>query len=170
MSEPWEVYAGETRARVADAAMASEAIRRAENPLLVVGPEILDAEDLLDLAVQISRVREIPMVATAHTSSKLVQKGMIPRIMQIVDLTNRIKDGWGVNGREHDLIIFFGTVYNITSQCLSTIKHFAPHIKTMSLCGYYHPNADYSLPTMGRDRLAKTIQEIVERLKSGEQR
>ena len=49
---------------------------------------------------------------------------------------------------QHDLVIFIGGIYYIASQGLSTLKHFAPNLKTVTLCKYFHSNADASFPNM----------------------
>ncbi len=49
---------------------------------------------------------------------------------------------------QHDLVIFIGCIYYIASQGLSTLKHFAPKLKTLTLCKYFHSNADASFPNI----------------------
>jgi len=59
---------------------------------------------------------------------------------------------------------------DLGEQGLSTLKHFAPHLRTMTLCKYYYPHADYSLPNFRKDEEWKTfLEDLIEDLKKKEE-
>jgi acetyl-CoA decarbonylase/synthase complex subunit epsilon len=84
--------------------------------------------------------------------------------MSAVDIVNRLQDPeWkGVKGEgQHDLVVFFGVLCVIGEQGLSTLKHFAPHLKTIAICPNYHPSANMSLIIDGK-KLTKFIEALKE--------
>ncbi len=134
-------------------------IEKAKRPLLVLGPLLLgsgpDGKLLLDYALVIARTASMPTCATAHIKGKLDELGVkADSVYDAVEIANALKDpGWrGVKGEgNHDLVLFFGIRSDLGNQALSTLKHFAPHLKTMTLCKHYFPNATYSLPNFRKD-------------------
>ena len=65
-------------------------------------------------------------------------------------------------------MLFFGIRTDLAEQTLSVLKHFAPHLKTMTLCKYYYPNANYSLPNFRKDEKWKAFLEgLIADLKKG---
>ena len=65
---------------------------------------------------------------------------------------------------QHDLAIFVDVLYYMEAQMLSTLKHFAPHIKTISLTKGHQPNADQSLPNLSEKKLGEFLAEVMEAL------
>jgi acetyl-CoA decarbonylase/synthase complex subunit epsilon len=134
-------------------------IKKASRPLLVIGSWALKVpigdKLVIDYAVEIARTLDIPICATAHTAKKLREMGVEPdSTLDIIEILNHLKDpDWkGVRGKgNHDLVMFFGFRTDLGEQGLSTLKHYAPHLKTMTLCKYYYPNASYSLPNFRKD-------------------
>lgn len=134
-------------------------IDRAKRPLLVLGPLLLepgpDGKLLLEYALDIARAASIPTCATAHIKGKMDELGVKPDcVYDAVEIANALKDPeWRGVKREgnHDLVILFGIRSDLGNQTLSTLKHFAPHLKTMTLCKHYFPNANYSLPNFRKD-------------------
>jgi acetyl-CoA decarbonylase/synthase complex subunit epsilon len=61
-------------------------------------------------------------------------------------------------------VLFLGITYQLASQGLSTLKHFAFHLKTIALCKWYHPNADWSFPNMKDDEWEKKLEEFIKAL------
>ena len=47
---------------------------------------------------------------------------------------------------------------------LSALKHFAPHIKTISLTKGHQPNANQSLPNLSEKKLGEFLAGVVEGL------
>ncbi len=152
-------------------------IKRANRPLFVLGPRILSislgGRLLAEYAVDIARAADIPICATAHTQKKLLELGVQPASSyDLIEIINHLKDpGWRGVKKEgnHDLVIFLGIRSDLGEQGLSTLKHFAPHLKTMTLCKYYFPNASYSLPNFRKDEQWKEfLDKIIENLKQKE--
>jgi len=150
-------------------------IKKAQRPLLVIGPlttkVTLGDKLLIEYAIDIAKAGNIPICATATTKAKLLEFGVKPdSVYDVVEIVNALKDpNWkGVRGEgNHDLILFLGIRTDLANQGLSTLKHFAPHLSTITLCKYYHPHADYSLPNIRKDDQWKSILEgIIENLKT----
>jgi len=155
----------------------ADLIRRAKRPLLVVGPLLLaslpDGKLLLEYALDIAKAAGIPICATAHTRGKIVELGVQPDcVYDFVEIVNALKDpNWqGVKKEEnHDLVIFFGIRSDLGNQGLSTLKHFAPHLKTMTLCKHYFPHANYSLPNFKKDaKWQEFLESLITNLKKGD--
>lgn len=154
---------------IEDADEYAHLIKRAQRPLLVVGSRILtmslDGRLLAEYAVDIAKAANIPICATAHTKKKLLELGVEPASSyDIIEILNHLKDPeWRGVKKEgnHDLVIFLGFRTDLGEQGLSTLKHFARHLRTMTLCKYYYPNANYSLPNFRKD---EQWQEFLEKL------
>jgi len=155
----------------------ADLIRRAKRPLLVIGPLLLaslpDGKLLLEYALDIAKAANIPICATAQTKGKIAELGVQPDcVYDVVEIVNALKDpDWQGVKKEgnHDLVIFFGIRSDLGNQGLSTLKHFAPHLKTMTLCKYYFPHANYSLPNFKQDaEWQKFLESLIANLKKGE--
>ena len=151
-------------------------IQKARRPLLVLGPLLLkwslDGKLLIEYALEIAKAANIPICATAHVRVKLAELGVKPdSSYDAVEIVNALKDpNWrGVRTEgNHDLVLFFGIRSDLGEQCLSVLKHFAPHLKTMTLCKYYFPNANYSLPNFRKDEQWKAfLESLIDSLKKG---
>jgi len=162
------VLTGIKAARVIeDAEEYASLIQRAKRPLLVLGPRLLewslDGRLLLEYALEIAKVANTPICATAHVKGKMVELGVKPdSVYDAVEIVNHLKDPeWQGVRKEgnHDLVIFFGIRTDLGEQALSTLKHFAPHLRTMTLCKFVFPNADYSLPNFRKDEQWKAFLE-----------
>lgn len=160
---------GPMTAAIVSGEVAGEMIKSAENPLFVVGSLILKEEaggkNLSDFAVEIARkLTERNFVTIATSNSGIVFKGMNISVkrMGVVELVDRLQNpDWGANGKPHDLIVFLGIHYWLASQGLSTLKHFAPHLKTLTLCYTNHPNANWSFPNMDKREWGKALNKII---------
>ncbi|MCX7857290.1 MAG: CO dehydrogenase/acetyl-CoA synthase complex subunit epsilon [Deltaproteobacteria bacterium] len=150
-------------------------IKKAKRPLIVIGPLTtkitLGDRLLIEYAIDIAKAGSIPICATATTRAKLLEYGIKPdSVYDVVEIINALKDQeWkGVKGEgNHDLVLFLGIRSDLANQGLSTLKHFAPHLSTVTLCKFYHPHADYSLPNIFKDEKWKAILEgIIENLKT----
>ena len=138
---------------IEDASEYAALIKKAKRPLLVLGPKLTESIEgklLLDFALEIAKTANIPTCSTAHIKGKMKELGVKPDIeYDVVEIVNHLKDqAWHGVKKEgnHDLVIFFGIRSDLGNQGLSSLKHFAPHLKTMTLCKYVFPHADYSLP------------------------
>ncbi|MEA1864086.1 MAG: CO dehydrogenase/acetyl-CoA synthase complex subunit epsilon [Euryarchaeota archaeon] len=143
------------------------AIKRAERPVLIVGSELVSLNWALDLA----KKQDIPVVATAHVAGMMREKGVDPdRVLGAIEITNLLKSPeWGgIRGEgQHDLAIFVDVLHYMEAQMLSTLKHFAPHIKTISLTKGHQPNADQSLPNLSEKKMSEFLAGVVEGLAEG---
>jgi len=145
---------------IEDAAEYAQLIKRAKRPLLVLGSwtltMALDGKLLIEYAVNIAKAIDIPVCATAHTKKELLELELQPASSyDTTEIINFLKDpDWQGVRKEgnHDLVMFLGLRTDFATQALSTLKHFAPHLKTMTLCKYYYPHANYSLPNYRKDQ------------------
>ncbi|TET45036.1 MAG: CO dehydrogenase/acetyl-CoA synthase complex subunit epsilon [Dehalococcoidia bacterium] len=151
-------------------------IQKAKRPLLILGPLLsewsLDGKLLIDYALEIAEAADIPICATAHVKAKLTELGVTPdTVYDAVEIANALKDpDWRGVKKEgnHDLVLFFGIRSDLAEQTLSVLKHFAPHLKTMTLCKFYFPNANYSLPNFRKDKQWKAfLEDLIADLKKG---
>jgi len=152
-------------------------ITKAQRPLLVLGPRLvqwsLDGRLLIEYALDIAKAANIPICATATVKAKMVELGTKPdSVYDIVEIINALKDPeWKGVRKEgnHDLVLFFGIRTDLGEQGLSVLKHFAPHLKTMTLCKFYYPHADFSLPNFRKDEQWKNfLGNLIDNLKKGE--
>jgi acetyl-CoA decarbonylase/synthase complex subunit epsilon len=151
-------------------------VKKAKRPLLVVGPLLLastaNGKILMQYALDIAKACNIPICATAQTKGKIVELGIQPDfVYDTVEIVNALKDSeWRGVRKEgnHDLVIFFGIRSDLGNQGLSTLKHFAPHLKTMTLCKHYFPHANYSLPNFKKDaKWQEFLESLIADLKKG---
>ncbi len=150
--------------KVATSASVAAAIKKAKRPVLIVGSELANLDWSLDLA----KKQDIPVVATAHVAGVIAEMGDHPdRVLGAIEITNLLKSPeWGgIRGEgQHDLAIFVDVKYYLEAQMLSALKHFAPHIKTISLTKGHQPNADQSLPNLSEKKLGEFLAGVVEGL------
>ena len=151
-------------------------IKRARRPLLVLGPRILvwslDGKLIIDYAVEVAQSAGVPVCATAHTKKKLLELGVTPdSTYDMSEIVNHLKDPeWQGVKKEgnHDLVILLGCRTDFGEQALSTLKHFALHLKTMTLCKFYYPNASYSLPNLKDNKWKEFLESLIANLKEKE--
>ncbi len=157
-----------------DATPLAKIIKKAERPLMVIGPRALEVEidgrPFIEYLVEIAKAGQIPICATAHTKKRLLELGVTPEsTYDLIEIINSLKDPeWkGVKGEGcHDFVLFGGIRTDLGNQGLSTLKHFAPHLKTITLCKYYYPNATFSLPNYRKDEEWKALlEELIKGLK-----
>ena len=150
--------------KVGTSASVASAIKRAERPVLIVGSELTN----LDWALDLAKKQDIPVVATAHVAGVIAEMGAHPdRVLGAIEITNLLKSPeWGgIRGEgQHDLAIFVDVLYYLEAQMLSTLKHFAPHIKTISLTKGHQPNADQSLPNLSEKKMGEFLVGVLEAL------
>lgn len=162
-----------TAKEVAEAEALATTIDKAERPLFVLGGSFidysLDGKPLVEYMIKLARAGKMPVVATAHTELALTRYGVVPEnSYDAVELLNRLKDpDWKGVKKEgnHDLVVFLGFRTDFGNQSLSVLKHFAPHLKTMTLCKYYYPNADFSLGNIRKDeQWAQLLNDLIAKL------
>ena len=163
---PWQptVIAGPKQALLVTPETAEMMLKKAKRPLMIVGPLVKDSP-VLTLAAQIAEKWNIPLVSTGDAFKALNEADIASKSYGIVEIINLLKDPeWkGINGKgQHDLVLFIGVIYYIGSQGLSTLKHFAPHLKTLTLCKFFHSNADASFPNMKDEEWIKYLEKLAE--------
>lgn len=171
MPEPWQIgnVPGPKQANViTKPIVVSALIEKAERPLLIVGHEIIGVKvgetDLTGLLAKIAGKR-VQIVTTAHTAKEISTENLknLPW-MGVVEITHRLTDqAWfGLDRKgQYDLVIFLGVPYYLQSQMLSTLKHFAPQLKTISIDRYYQPNADWSFSNISEGDWRENFKAIV---------
>lgn len=149
-------------------------IRRARRPLYIAGPRAIDhyfadGKTSLEYALEIARLVNIPICATAHVKKRMLELGTTPdSVYDIIEIINHLRypDWQGVRKEgNHDLVIFTGIRCELAELGLSTLKHFAHHLKTMALCRYSHANADYAQPIMSDEKWKGYFEELVTNLR-----
>jgi acetyl-CoA decarbonylase/synthase complex subunit epsilon len=173
---PWQTgnYPGEHQAKLVTPEVAAKLIKKAKRPLFVGGSLLLgdlNGKPLIDYAMEIAKASKMPVVAVAHTKKKFLENGFHPTAsMPVINLVDRLKDPeWkGVKGEgQHDLVVFMGVLYYMGSQGLSTLKHFAPHLTTITICRFFHPNANFSFGNMDDKKWTESLNTLIKNLKGG---
>jgi len=163
---PWQptVIAGPKQALLVTPETAEMMLKKAKRPLMIIGPLIKDSP-VLPLAARIAEKWTIPIVSTGDAFKSLNEAGVESKPYGVVEIVNLLKDpDWkGLNGEgQHDLVVFIGVIYYIGSQGLSTLKHFAPYLKTLTICKFFHSNADASFPNMKDEEWIKYLEKLAE--------
>lgn len=171
MAEPWqkaEIAATVKAFVIKESKQVVDLIGRTKNPILVVGHESLvgegDGKEPIEYAIEISKKYKTPVVATAQTPGEFLKRGFQPAAsMSAMDIGNRLADPkWSLPlGSRPDLALFLGVPYIIEWNILSGLKHFAPHIKTMSLDRFYQPHANFSFPNLSPKLWRQKMEEII---------
>ncbi len=161
---PWQptVIAGPKQALLVTPETAEMMIQKSKRPLLVIGP-VINESPAQGISTKIAHKWDIPIVSTGDAFKSLSEAGVKSRAYGLVEIVNLLKDpDWaGVNGEgQHDLVIFIGVIYYMGSQGLSTLKHFAPHVKTLTICRFFHSNADASFPNMKEEEWFKYLEKL----------
>ncbi|MBX5321449.1 MAG: CO dehydrogenase/acetyl-CoA synthase complex subunit epsilon [Candidatus Bathyarchaeota archaeon] len=178
-AEPWQTaeIPGPKKALViTKPEVVAAMIKRAKHPVLVVGYRAAEIEfeggKLVDFIIEFSGKSGIPVVATAHMVSEFSKRGFKPAsFMPAVDIGNRLVDpSWsGVDGKgQHDLALFVGLPYYMEWTILSGLKHFAQHLKTITLDNVYQPHANWSFPNISHEDWVKSLKVIIEKFEGGE--
>ncbi|OPX60827.1 MAG: Acetyl-CoA decarbonylase/synthase complex subunit epsilon 2 [Methanobacterium sp. PtaB.Bin024] len=163
---PWQptVIAGPKQALLVTPETAELMIKKAKRPLFILGP-LVKEDPLRTYATKIAEKWNLPVVTTADAYKPFYEKGLNPTAYGVVEIVNLLKDPeWqGVDGKgQHDLVIFLGCIYYIGSQGLSSLKHYAPHLKTLTICKFFHSNADASFPNLKDEEWFKYLEKMGE--------
>ena len=152
--------------------IADAIIMRAKRPIMIVGHGAIEYEiegkKLIDCLIELARKAHIPVIVTASTNRVFLKRGFkTAGLMPAMDIGNRLIDSdWkGLDGNgNYDLAIFVGLPYYMEWTILSGLKHFAPHVKTMTLDCVYQPNASWSFPNSTIKDWAANFKGIIENL------
>ncbi len=146
--------------------------KTAKRPLIVMGAHAtkqgVGLTNLCDYAVELARLLKAPIVASPGVFSKFKRDADVPVFgIGIEDLVNRLKEKqWkGLDGHgNYDLVFFLGGIYYFQSLMLATLKHFAPHIKTISVDRFYQPNANFSFINMDESKWKDGLYLMLQQL------
>ena len=149
--------------------VADAMIKRARHPVLIIGhlaAEIdLDDKKMIDFLLELAKKGDIPVIATGHTNRSLIKRGYHKAgILPAVEIGHRLCDpAWkGFDGKEpYDLAIFAGLPYYMEWTILSGLKHFASHLKTITLDNTYQPNASWSFPNLSVKDWLENLKAII---------
>jgi len=150
-------------------------IKRARRPVLVVGHEAaetdLGEEMLIDYLIRFAKKTNTPVVATAHIVGEFLKRGFKPTAhMPAVNIGSRLVDpSWtGLDGKgRYDLALFVGMQYYLEWLILSGLKHYAQHLKTITLDNKYQPHASWSFPNLSMKEWKENLKVIIEKLEEG---
>ncbi len=170
--EPWQIaeISGPKKAAVISRPEIIDAmVKRSKHPVMIIGhlasEIVLNDKTMIDYLIDLGKSRDIPIIATGDTNRALICRGYTQAtIMPAVEAGHRLSDReWkGLDGTgPYDLAIFAGLPYYMEWTILSGLKHFAPHVKTMSLDNAYQPNASYSFTNISNREWLEIIKAII---------
>jgi acetyl-CoA decarbonylase/synthase complex subunit epsilon len=151
IAEPWQIaeIPGPKKAAIISRAEVIDAIKRSKRPVMIVGHQAVEIRtndrNMIDDLIDLGKIRRIPIIATGGANRALLKRGYTQAtIMTAVDAGHRLSDReWkGLDGKgPYDLAIFAGLPHYMEWTIRSGLRHFAPHVKTVSLkcCGRYYP-------------------------------
>jgi len=171
---PWQIgdIPGPKQAHILRPEVFPKIVKTLKRPLIVVGSrkEVSEDKDIANNVVIMAKSMNSPLVVSPSIFKNFMKfKDVKVVCMGIEDLVNHLKEkewkGFDDKGN-YDSILFVGGVYYFQSQMLSTLKHFAPHLKTFSMDRFYHPNAEFSFENMSEVRWVQEFKGMVEMIKS----
>ncbi len=170
--ESWQKYEipGTSKATViVKSEMVSALIKRANNPIFIVGHEaaeiVLEKKAPIDYIIRIAKAANIPVVTTAHSMSKFLDRDFEPTAcMTAMDIGNRLTDpNWSIIDEKgaHDLVLILGLPYYMGWVIESGLKSFAyKHLKMISLDRYYQPHCNWSFPNLSLENWKRNLEII----------
>ncbi len=152
----------------------SRMLKRFKRVLIVIGGASktgqLDGADIPNFSISLANILKGTLAISPGSYKAFTKHNKVVKVnISLVDLVNRIIDkqwaGFDAQGK-YDLIIFIGGLYFFQSMILSTIKHFAPKQRTISLDQYYHPNAEFSLENQTPAKWKEGLDTLIQGLES----
>ncbi|RLI77244.1 CO dehydrogenase/acetyl-CoA synthase complex subunit epsilon [Archaeoglobales archaeon] len=148
--------------------VAANMLKRAKNPVLITGGNLLKESKLVEYAVKFHK-KEIPIIATGGSSKPLIEKGvrLLSKTFTLHQITQYLLDDeWeGFDGKHYDVVLFLGFLPYYLSRMLSALKHFSK-ITTISIDEFYQPHAKFSFTnlTKNKEMHYKMLEEVLENL------
>ncbi|MGQ9468793.1 MAG: CO dehydrogenase/acetyl-CoA synthase complex subunit epsilon [Nitrososphaerales archaeon] len=173
-AKPWQIgdIPGPKQASIIKPEMFPKVAKTLKRPLIVVGSrkEALEDEDMVSYIAMLAKSINSPLAVSPSLFKKFMMFDDIKVIcMGTEDLVNRLKEkewkGFDGNGN-YDSVLFVGGIYHFQSLMLSTLKHFAPHLRTFSIDRFYHPNAEFSFENMDKEKWVQEFKKMVDTIKS----
>ncbi|MGD2200660.1 MAG: CO dehydrogenase/acetyl-CoA synthase complex subunit epsilon [Candidatus Bathyarchaeota archaeon] len=149
--------------------VAASLIKRAKNPLLVLGSDSVNIEtkdgDLIDTATRLLKNAKFSVVATGHIVKEFRDRGVEGVFsMPLMNIGDRLRDpDWvGFDGEgQYDLVVFVGLPYYLEWLVLNGLKSFAMDLTTLSLDRTYQPNARWSVGTIREEEWKEVLDKVV---------
>ncbi len=174
-AEPWqtaEIPGPKKALLINKPEIVSALLKRSKRPILIVGHKAgevkLSSGSLIDYVIRIADLTKASVTSTPVIQREFIKRNFKRVVgMPIVDIANRLidKEWKGFNGEGgYDLVVVIGFTYYVSWLILSSLKHFSPQIKTISLDRYYQPHASWSFPNMSLDEWEKNLEVIVKGL------
>jgi acetyl-CoA decarbonylase/synthase complex subunit epsilon len=171
MAIPWQTgnIVGPKNALLLNPEHCARLLKAAKRPLIVVGAHAtkpsVGLPNLIEYVVRLAGGMNAQIAASPTIQSQISKSGGAQVFgLGIEDLTNRLKDKqWkGFDGKGgYDYVVLIGGVYYFESQMLATLKHFAPHVRTVSLDRFYQPNASFSFASMDVEKWKEGLDKMV---------
>ena len=154
--------------------MCARLLKTGKRALLIVGGSRTgnskSGSELARRLIELTESLKTPIVASPGIYKDFAQSNSVPVFcMGTVDLVNHLKDSkWtGLDSKGHyDLVVFVGGIYYFHSLMLSTLKHFAPRVRTVSIDRFFQPNADFSLENMDEKDWMKSLDSMINILRN----
>ncbi|WP_457619499.1 carbon monoxide dehydrogenase beta subunit family protein [Methanopyrus sp.] len=143
------------KAEVARAPVLKMVLRRANDPMMIVGPRAVKDGEWRELLVKLCEEFRMNAVCTAPYGGK-----DLGRKMGIVEVATLLQRDAPVLGVHPDLIVFTGSRTDVTDRVLQGLRHARPDLVKVSLNPEYCPSADYSLPTMKREQFLRELEAL----------
>ncbi|HDI07649.1 MAG TPA: CO dehydrogenase/acetyl-CoA synthase complex subunit epsilon, partial [Candidatus Bathyarchaeota archaeon] len=99
-----------------------------------------------------------------------LKRGFKPAHMPAVNIGSRLADPeWqGLDGKgQYDLVLLVGMQYYFEWLILSSLKHYAPYLKTISLDNVYQPHASWSFPNLSMGKWKEALNVVMQKLEGG---
>lgn len=172
---PWQTgnIVGPKNALLLNPEHCAPLLKAAKRPLIVVGAHAtkpsVGLPNLTEYVVRLARGMNAQIAASPTIQSQFdSSRGAQIFGLGIEDLTNRLRDKqWkGFDGKGgYDYVFLIGGVYYFVSQMLATLKHFAPHVRTVSLDRFYQPNASFSFASMDVEKWKEGLDKMIHDLR-----
>ena len=146
--------------------VAGKMISKAKRPLFIVGSQILKDEELLKRSIEIAKKADLPVAATGHSMSGLVDQGVNAKYINVHALATYLCDpNWtGLDGKgQYDTIIVLGHFKYYIDQVLSGLKSFSS-IKSIAIERQYIQNATMSFGNITPAVHIEALDELIENL------
>ncbi|WP_340818596.1 CO dehydrogenase/acetyl-CoA synthase complex subunit epsilon [Methanolobus sp. WCC4] len=156
---------GRKMAKPVNPNVAGKMLSKAKRPLLVVGSEIVDNEQIIEKIVAMAK-KGIPVAATGHSITALVNKDIGAKYINIHSLGTFLGDkNWtGLDGQgPYDTVVFLGHKKYYLDQVLSGIKNFTD-LKALAIERHYMQNATLSFGNLKPEVHVEALAELVENL------
>ncbi len=148
-------------------------LRRAKRLLIVVGGAVLEEEYL-----KVGMPNTICRIAEKTNATLAISPGVfkafqhhdgVKYAVNVEGIVERLKDeSWmGFDGKgRYDFTVFVGGFYPFQSMMLSTLKHFAPKVRTIAIDRYYHPNAEFSFDNLSYEQWREGLEALLKALEA----